>query len=197
MNLFGYFANKYQSMKITILLSALLFSFLSVFAQYEGMTFHNLTTSMGLSHGDVTCFCQDYEGFMWIGTADGLNKYDGVEFTVYKNELKDSTFSSNSYINCIYEDKQNNLWIGLSDCLIRYNRDKNNFERIPIIDIHGNKIENSVTEIFEDNNNNLWIGCSFGIFLFDREKKQFTEFFADSFDLNSLLECSSICQDKN
>ncbi|MGD0343195.1 MAG: two-component regulator propeller domain-containing protein, partial [Bacteroidales bacterium] len=152
---------------------------------------------MGLSHGDVTSICQDHDGYIWIGTADGLNKYDGIEFTVYKNNQKDTTSLSSSYINCIYEDKQNNLWLGLANGLIRYSRDENNFERVSLIDNNNNKFSNSVIEIFEDNSNNLWIGCNYGVFLINRENKKVTEFFADSFHLNTLNGCSGICQDKN
>jgi PAS domain S-box-containing protein len=161
------------------------------------MSFKNLTTSMGLSHGDVTCICQDHDGYIWIGTADGLNKYDGVGFTIFKNIKNDTTSLSTSYINCIYEDKQNNLWIGSPEGLSRYNRDENNFERISLIDNHNNKFSNSVMAIFEDNSNNLWIGCRYGVFLFNRENKKVTEFFADSFHLNTLNGCTGICQDKN
>ncbi len=85
---------------------------------------------MGLSHGDVFCVHQDHEGYIWIGTTDGLNKYDGIGFTVYKYNQDDTTSLSSSYVNCIYEDKKNNLWIGVLNGLCKYDREKNNFERI-------------------------------------------------------------------
>ena len=186
-------------MKVALLLFTSLFTFFSAIAQTEEMAFKSLTTNMGLSHGDVLCFCQDNEGYMWIGTADGLNKYDGIEFTVYKYNKKDTTSLSSGYINCIYEDKQNNLWIGVSNGLCRYNRDKNNFERISYNDNHNRKFGNSVNVIFEDNSNNFWVGTrdGFGLFLLDRENKRFTTCFEDSSGLNVLNFCSGICQDKN
>src|SRR5665647_1023945 len=123
-------------MKIGFLFFVSIFSFYYTIAQTERIDFENITTAMGLSHGDVTCFCQDHEGYMWIGTADGLNKYDGIEFQVFKKDLKDSASLSNSYINCVYEDKQNNVWIGVFDGLYKYNRDINKLGKVPFIDIH-------------------------------------------------------------
>ncbi len=184
-------------MKLSLLFFISLLTFCFTIAQTEKMDFKSLTTSMGLSHGDVLCFYQDHDGYIWIGTTDGLNKYDGIRFTVYKYNKKDTTSLSSGYINCIYEDKKNNLWIGVTNGLCRYNRDKNNFERISLIDNHNNKLNNLVAEIFEDNNNNLWIGCNYGVFLINGENKHVTEFFADSFHLNTLNGCSGICQDKN
>ncbi|MBA7526334.1 Sensor histidine kinase RcsC [subsurface metagenome] len=151
---------------------------------------------MGLSHGDVLCIYQDHIGYMWIGTTDGLNKYNGVEFTVYKFNKKDSSSLSNSYINAVYEDTQNNLWVGTSGGLCKYNRDRNNFERISFDDSQIIKSDQSVTEIFEDNSNNLWIGCGRGVYMLDRETIRFTVCFEDFFSPDSLIYCTSICQDK-
>ncbi len=184
-------------MKITLLFFTSLITFFSSIAQNEQMAFKSLTTNMGLSHGDVLCFYQDHEGYMWIGTTDGLNKYDGVGFTVYKNKKNDTTSLSSNYIICIYEDKQNNLWIGLPDGLCRYNRDKDNFEKISFNDNHIIKFKRSINVIFEDNNKNLWIGTSHGLFLLDRERKKFTVCFEEIYDNESLSNCSDICQDKH
>src|SRR5438046_546090 len=66
----------------------------------------------GLSNNAVTCIYQDQYGFMWFGTRDGLNKYDGYTFTVFKNHLHDSTSLIDNRIVAISEDADNNLWIG-------------------------------------------------------------------------------------
>ena len=161
------------------------------------MAFRSLTTDMGLSHGDVYCFCQDHEGYIWIGTTDGLNKYDGIEFTVYKYNQKDANSLSSSYISSIYEDKQNNLWIGCLNGLCKYNRDCNNFERIKYFDNKGTKFDYHVTTILEDNYKNLWIGSYNGVFLFDRVNKKFNTCLDAVCNLQVLIYCSDICQDNN
>jgi signal transduction histidine kinase/ligand-binding sensor domain-containing protein len=185
-------------MKILIIFSLIIFPFFNVIAQPEVINFHNLTTGMGLSHGDVKCFCQDHDGFQWIGTADGLNKFDGIEFTVYKNDKKDTTSIPYNYINCIYEDKLNNLWIGLPSGLCRYNRDKNNFEKISMIANSNQNISSQVNKIFEDTRGRLWIGCDLGIYLFDRKANRFTQHIKTQLNASDKIpECTGICQDKN
>jgi ligand-binding sensor domain-containing protein len=122
-------------MKRVFLFFISVLSFFSAVATItEPMDFKILTTSMGISHGDVLCFYRDHEGYIWIGTTDGLNKYDGVGFKIYKRNNNDSTSLTNSYINCIYEDKQNNLWIGVTNglclCLIPRQENLQNTEAI-------------------------------------------------------------------
>ncbi|UCH13123.1 MAG: response regulator [Bacteroidales bacterium] len=174
-----------------------LIAFFDCSAQQDLMAFKNLTPGMGLSHGDVLCIYQDHTGYIWIGTADGLNRYDGIEFKVYKFNKKDPASISNSYINSIFEDKQNNLWVGTSSGLCRYNRNKDDFERIIFKDDHNIIREKSVTVIFEDNSSRLWIGCGYGVYLFDRENKIFNTCFEDYFSPGRLVYCTSICEDKN
>ncbi len=184
-------------MRILIYFIAILVTSIHCSAQQDVIDFKNLTTNMGLSHGDVLCICQDHSGYIWIGTADGLNRYDGIEFTVYKFNKKDSTSLSNSYINYIYEDKQNNLWIGTAGGLCRFNRNKGNFERINYYDNHNNKFGKSVTAIFEDSSNRLWIGCGRGVYLLDRENKIFNACFEDTFHPDSLIFCTGIREDES
>lgn len=73
--------------------------------QYLGM-------EKGLSNNNVTCIFKDHYGFMWFGTFQGLNRYDGYSFKVFKNKLNDTTSLTNNYISAITEDQENNIWIG-------------------------------------------------------------------------------------
>jgi len=184
-------------MRIPILLFGLLLSLLGTFANKESMTFRNLTTNNGLSNGGILCFCQDHEGYIWIGTAEGLNRYDGIRFTIFKKDKNDTTSLSSNYINCIYEDKQCNLWVGTNNGLLKFNRNLNNFERIPMIDSLDPLFDKttSVTQIFEDSNNQLWVGSHRGIYQFNRENYRFSKCFANSSSPNTYIDCNSICQD--
>jgi len=195
----GNLKTNYFRLKITILFFALVIVFFSSFALAEKMSFKSLTTEMGLSHGDVVCFYQDHEGYIWIGTVDGLNKYDGATFTVYKYNHKDITSLPNNCIICIYEDKKNNLWIGTatSNGLCRYNREKDNFERISYTDDQNKKIENIVTALFDDNSNKLWVCTSNGVYWFDTDKKIFHPCFTDTYGKDILVNFNEIHQDKN
>lgn len=75
-------------------------------------TFEHLTTNDGLSHSTVMDILQDHRGFIWLATADGLNRYDGERFSTYRRSSRDSNTLSNNYIKCLLEDDQRQLWIG-------------------------------------------------------------------------------------
>src|SRR5271154_3877008 len=81
-------------------------------AQEPKLRFTHVSGEQGLSNSTVEAICQDSRGFMWIGTRDGLNRYDGHQMVVYRNDPADSNSLSDSYIRCIYEDKDQQLWVG-------------------------------------------------------------------------------------
>jgi PAS domain S-box-containing protein len=186
-------------MKTVFLFFISLITFYSAISQTEKMSFKNLTPELGLSHGDVVCLYQDHEGYMWIGTADGLNKYDGVAFTVYKYNQKDTTSLPSICIIGIYEDKKNNLWVATatSNGLCRYNRERDNFERISYTDDQNKKLENIVSALFEDNSNKLWVSTSNGVYWFDTGKRIFHPCFTDTYGKDILVNFNEIHQDKN
>ena len=190
---------KWRAMKTALLFCTLFMTLISAIAQTGRMSFNNLTPEMGLSHGDVICFYQDHEGYMWIGTVDGLNKYDGTSFTVYRHEQNDTTSLPNSCIIGIYEDKKNNLWIGTADLdgLCRYNRENDNFERIIYTNNLNEKFESIVTTMFEDKDNKLWVCTSNGVYWFDAEKNIFHPCFTDIYGKEILVNFNEIHQDKN
>lgn len=189
----------YFFVKTAILFFTLLLVCFNSFAQDGRMSFKNITPEMGLSHGDVICIYQDHEGYIWIGTVDGLNKYDGLSFKVYKNIQGDITSLPNNWINNIYEDKQNNLWIstvGL-DGICKYNRKKDCFDRLIFRNEQGKKFEMFVTDFLEDNNNKLWVTSSNGVYWADRGKRIFHPCFTDIYGKDILVNFNEIHQDKN
>src|SRR5258705_6834610 len=101
---------------------------LYAFSQKQNIKFEHLGTEQGLSQSNVICILQDSQGFIWFGTRDGLNKYDGYKFTVYKNKADDKKSISNNYIQAIKESKNGYLWIATrGGGLNRYDRQKNQF----------------------------------------------------------------------
>lgn len=81
----------------------------------------------GLSNNSVRVVYQDKQGFIWLGTYDGLNRYDGTEFKVFRNKLNDSTSLPHNYIYSIHEDADNNLWIGTGQGVVKYNHTYSDF----------------------------------------------------------------------
>jgi ligand-binding sensor domain-containing protein len=139
--------------------------------------FDNLSIKDGLSQSSPNCIFQDSRGLIWIGTEDGLNKYDGYTFTVYKPETNDPGSISNSRILSIAEDKGGNLWIGTNGGgLNLYNRNSNKFRHFQ----PGTTGEPSVAGIIIScilslPNGELWIGTENGLSVFDQQAGKFID----------------------
>ena len=152
-------------------ISALLFSLISFCAlsQKPDLRFKRITDIQGLSHSYVRTITQDYEGFMWFGTMDGLNKYDGTKIKIYANNPKDSSSLVGSEIYDILEDHDKNLWVGTRKGLSLYVREKDAFEFQEEV---GNI---KITDLYQDRSQNLWLASGPTIFKYDREKKTFVK----------------------
>ena len=143
----------------TILLLVLLLSF-AAFPQNENIKFKHLTSDDGLSQNFVSCILQDQKGFMWFGTKDGLNRYDGHTFVVYQHDPFDTTTISDNFITSLFEDSRGYIWVGtLTGGLNIFDRKTETFHQI-IYTPNSSKI--TVTEevkaIVEDSKGNIWIG---------------------------------------
>src|SRR6185503_14271744 len=92
-----------------------------------GLYFRHFTIQQGLSQNTVTCIIQDNAGFLWFGTEDGLNRYNGYNVDVFKHDPSDARTISHSNIRCIFEDDQEVLWIGTDDGLNSFERSTEKF----------------------------------------------------------------------
>lgn len=157
----------------------------------DNLAFWHLTPNEGLSQSTVSAIYQDSEGFMWFGTQEGLNKYEGQNnnIVVYKHDPDDPSSIGSNEIEAIYEDSRGNLWIATDwGGLSLYNRDDDSFIRFTATDkFHDGSISDNTTQvIYEDSHENLWIGTYNGLNLMDREKGTFKNFLADSTNRHSL-----------
>lgn len=90
-------------------------------AQEPQLVFSRLSVQNGLSHNKVNCILQDKRGFIWIGTEDGLNRFDGKYFTLFRNDPRDTATLSGNIITALLEDEEGVLWIATADAgLTRY-----------------------------------------------------------------------------
>jgi PAS domain S-box-containing protein len=147
--------------------------------QGQEFKIEQITPKQGLSQSTVNCIVQDKYGFMWFGTQDGLNKYDGYDFTVFKPQIHDTGSISNNVVRIIYEDGYGYLWIGTEDGLNRYNHDTEKFTHYCYSRKDSAVIgSNSVLSIFEDSKKQLWIGTKGGgLCKYNREEDKFTRFY--------------------
>jgi len=120
----------------------------------------------GLSQSSVFSLCQDYLGFMWVGTRDGLNRYDARKFVTYRNIPSDTTSLTDNYIMSLLEDHKKRLWVGTSSGINLYDRYTDSFKRFPLANNQsGNTFsEPIVSAIVEDRSGRLWFATSQGLY---------------------------------
>ena len=191
--------------KISSILFLIIFYTISLSAQSSSYTFKRLGIEDGLSQSTINCITQDKEGYMWFGTANGLNKYDGYNFKIFTNNPYDSTSISDNSITSFFEDSQGNFWIGtIKGILNKYNRSTNSFTRfntknikspLPAQEneyydypmIFSRNDNNSITAIAEDNQNNLWLGTwGKGLLIFNKSTNTIKQYYYKPDAPNSL-----------
>ena len=149
----------------------------AVFTQESPVFFEHLTTEDGLSQNDINCIFQDSKGFMWFGTNDGLNKYNGYKFTIYKPKGWEKTQISSNLIFSIAEDRQQQLWIGTTgQGLNVFNTKKETFSAFKHDpDDPASLCSNYIIKVFVDRQNRLWVATNNGLDLMylDRPKDGF------------------------
>ncbi|GGG77623.1 hybrid sensor histidine kinase/response regulator [Parapedobacter pyrenivorans] len=123
----------------------------------------------GLSQSSVFSLCQDYLGFMWVGTRDGLNRYDARTFITYRNTPSDTTSLTDNYILSLLEDSKKRLWVGTSAGVNCYDRNRDRFVRFPLVNNQsGNRLsEPIVSAIVEDRRGRVWFATSQGLYCLD------------------------------
>lgn len=156
---------KIQNLSICLIV---FLSCIKILPQGQNLRFEHITIEDGLSQGYVTSIIQDKYGFLWFGTQDGLDKYNGYGFTYYKYDENDSTSLSDNWVTAIVEDSIGNIWVGTAGHgLYKISSDRVNNKRYPIGTTDGS---NSVYigKLAVDNTNILWIGTwGNGIYLFN------------------------------
>jgi signal transduction histidine kinase/ligand-binding sensor domain-containing protein/DNA-binding response OmpR family regulator len=147
----------------------LFFLNLTVQGQIDHINFTSLTSKEGLLSNSINAILKDSQGLMWFATDDGLNRFDGTNFKVYRNLSRDTTSIRANEILALYEDKQGNLWIGTSGGgLSLYNRRKDSFVHYPLHKNTQGLTRNSVIRsICGDHFGKIWIAQFDGLFVLD------------------------------
>jgi signal transduction histidine kinase/ligand-binding sensor domain-containing protein len=162
------------------------------------LNFESISTKQGLSHNSISAIIQDHYGYMWIGTSLGLNKYDGVNFYIYKHDSTITDSISSSNITAIYETEENELWIGTTWGLNKYNRKTDTFVSYLNDKDNSNTLSsNSITEIYKDDGGTLWIGTNAGLYIYNQGTDNFTLYKNEFNDKNYIIDnyVTSIYQD--
>ena len=161
------------------LLIASLFIFSGLYesvAQEMSIRFEQLTTEDGLSQSTVNDILQDTRGFLWFATEDGLNRYDGYEFKIYRNDPYDNFSVSSNQISSILEDKEGNIWVGTKGGgLNKFDREQDRFLRFLHNESDPNSLsDNFITELFQDNIGVILVGTQKGLNILNPRSNTFS-----------------------
>ena len=160
-------------------------------------TFKKINQSSGLSNGRVNCIVKEKNGFVWIGTSNGLNRYDGSKIKVYNKQ--NNNLSSNDISDLLIDSKGRiwiatmggglNLYLPLEDRFVTYINKTEKFSSI---------ISSEINTIFEDSKSNLWLGTKNGLSLFNEKTKTFRSYIYQSENSQSIShnDVRSICEDQ-
>jgi ligand-binding sensor domain-containing protein/signal transduction histidine kinase len=169
-----------QNFKIHFFILSI-FSFHAIFLHGQNYYFKHFQVEQGLSNNTATCIIQDKKGFIWIGTKDGLNRFDGYNFKVFRNIPGDSTSLGNNSVWKLCEGKDGRIWVGTERGLYVYDPDHDSFSHIKDTPMRPVKI------IAEDPNGNMWFIINFKLYRLSHET-QTTKDFTDE----ELAPCSTL-----
>ena len=143
------------------------------------LAFEHLTIKDGLSQSGVVSIFRDSKGFMWFGTEDGLNKYDGYTIVSYLNRPSEKNSLSNNRINALVEDDQGNLWIGTGNGLNRLNLRTGKIDRY-YYHAHPADQPSNITSLVKDSSGRIWAGTSKGPKRYDPQTNSLIDYLYDN-----------------
>lgn len=163
-----YLHTKLKKMKQIITLLSL---FLSLFSYSNSITMERINSIHGLSQNNVMTIIKDSDGFMWFGTYDGLNRYDGYDFMVFKNDENDPNTIASNFIQGLAEDQDGNIWVGSfqrgisvlnkhTQVVTRFQNTEDNQDVIT---------SNMIKKIMCDSKGRIWVGTNDGINIFTKQ----------------------------
>ncbi|WP_338794065.1 two-component regulator propeller domain-containing protein [Bernardetia sp. MNP-M8] len=142
-----------------------------------------LSIEEGLSQNSVKAMLQDSEGYLWIGTDDGLNRYNAYDITTFRHKREDSLSIIDNQIESIYEDTNHNIWIGTIAGVSVFDRKTQTFKSFYKKENKQNTlVNNKVTAITEDKEGFIWLGTENGLSKYDYNNNSFTNYVASEND---------------
>ena len=162
--------------RVTCVLMLFFFFTLSGHSQ-DDLIFDHITVTEGLTQGLVNKIYRDTRDFMWFGTLQGINRYDGINIKKFESLADDSTTITSGMVSSIFEDSRKNLWVGTANGLNRFDYSKERFIRLLHYPTKASSLsDNSVVHITEDSKGRLWVVTRSGINLYRDNTEDFERF---------------------
>ena len=184
-------------MRYKIFLPLLVLYSTCVLTQIRDFNFRNINISDGLSNNTVSSVVQDKLGQIWFATSNGLNKYNGKDFTIFRNVPRDKYSISSSEISNVLVDKEGYIWAGTYNGLNRYDPKTNKFKRYYKRSKSKHSLTNSLIICSKEmRGGNIWFGTSNGVSIYEKKKKRFIKFLQGNEKIG-LRSINDIYLDKN
>ncbi|MBN2167387.1 MAG: hypothetical protein JW717_14020 [Marinilabiliaceae bacterium] len=152
---------------ISFVLSIFLSGFIVILGQAPELRFQYFSQREGLSNSFITSVSQDSTGYIWIGTVNNLNRFDGIKFLTYEAVFEDSTKLPHHHINSLYTDKSGKLWISTRNGICSYNKEQDNFIRYKFDLRYSNPDDFNVNQVSENSEGEIFVSASSIIYRFD------------------------------
>ena len=172
-----------QNVKIHFLLFSIFF-FCTTLLHGQDHYFKHFQVEQGLSNNTATCIIQDRKGFIWVGTKDGLNRFDGYNFKVFRNIPGDSTSLGNNSVWKLCEGIDGRIWVGTERGLYVYNPDYESFSHVK------NSPKQAVRTIASDPNGDIWFTINLRLYRLSHETQKIKQFATNEIGLCTIVTIS-------
>lgn len=149
-------------------------------AQRQQISFKHLSTVDGLSNFTVLSITQDKQGFMWFGTMDGLNRFDGKQIRTYRHSHTGMYSLGNNFVHSLLCTSDSGLWVGTGQGLYYYDYHHDDFHPVPILNDHGDFMEDLEIKTMIHDDDFIWIGTSHGLFKYDLMNASIISYFSEA-----------------
>jgi ligand-binding sensor domain-containing protein len=151
--------------------------------QVKDLQFEHYTVEDGLSNNYITSILQDSSGFMWFGTFDALNRWDGHTFRVFKWDPTDSNSVTLGAVNALLQVSSGKIWVGTNVGLNRYDPGSEKFTRYQMEKDDPHRLyDDTIFDLYEDHSGNLWIATGIGLHRYNPDSDDFTRYMPESVD---------------
>ncbi len=163
----------------------------------EKISFERISLKEGLSQRSVNCITQDKQGFMWFGTNEGLNRYDGYRFYLYQPDAQNLDSVSHREINALWVDEKGTLWIGTEKGLNRFDSDQDRFTSYNYKKKDSRSLSSDeVSCLWQDQKGNLWVGTDDGLNRFENKTQTFVRYQNENSKSLDSREINCVFEDK-
>lgn len=166
-----------KSFRLYILILIISLYNFDIIAQNNNFSVYHYSINDGLSQNFANTIYQDNYGYIWVGTQDGLNRFDGYEFSTYRQDSNNKYSISNNYVTDITGSKDSILWIITNDGLEKFNYSTNRFYTVIKNKLHSKSVYSTkVKSVYKDKDGHLWLRTVDGIINYNPEKEEFLEY---------------------